>query len=202
MCVSDALLAFIVLVFVLIFSVCLVWDDPKYSTYGFLSFLVWVFWYVVHVIDRTFLVQQDAAAGILDDSSTSLISRKKVGGTTSYKRPGPPTPSKKAGRLSFGGSLPTNDFQYKEIQKDNPNGASTTAATLSSRLSFGGRKSIVDPTTAVGNNSGSGNSMTLAEMNARKKTPGKFKQMFSSSNLLNTLHKDEVDSKQFFPYYI
>lgn len=30
--------------------------------------------------------------------------RKKVGGTTSYKRPGPPTPSKNGGRLSFGGT--------------------------------------------------------------------------------------------------
>lgn len=29
--------------------------------------------------------------------------KKKVAGTTSYKRPGPPTPSKTAGRLSFGG---------------------------------------------------------------------------------------------------
>lgn len=29
--------------------------------------------------------------------------KKKAAGTTSYKRPGPPTPSKTAGRLSFGG---------------------------------------------------------------------------------------------------
>ncbi|XP_055624263.1 centromere-associated protein E isoform X2 [Toxorhynchites rutilus septentrionalis] len=140
---------------------------------------------------------RDAASANLDDSSTSLIARKKVGGTTSYKRPGPPTPSKKAGRLSFGGSLPTNDFQYKEFQKDNTNGASSNGgATLSSRLSFGGRKSIVDSTNAASNNSGGGSSMTLAEMNARKKTPGKFKQMFSSSNLLNTLHKDETPAKR------
>lgn len=30
--------------------------------------------------------------------------RKKLGGTTSYKRPGPPTPSKNGDRLSFGGT--------------------------------------------------------------------------------------------------
>lgn len=30
-------------------------------------------------------------------------SKKKTTGTTSYKRPGPPTPSKNAGRLSLGG---------------------------------------------------------------------------------------------------
>lgn len=132
-----------------------------------------------------------------------MISRRKQGGTTSYKRPGPPTPSKKAGRLSFGGSLPTNDFQYKEIAKDannaSSNSATTTSSSLASRLSFGGgRKSNVDSSTALpGPASG-----TLAELNARRKTPGKFKQMFSSSNLLNTLHKDEVDDKKFFPFYI
>ena len=31
--------------------------------------------------------------------------RKKVSGATTYKRPGPPTPSKKAGRLSFGSEI-------------------------------------------------------------------------------------------------
>lgn len=30
--------------------------------------------------------------------------RKKISGATSYKRPGPPTPSKNGGRLSFGGT--------------------------------------------------------------------------------------------------
>ncbi|KAL9695892.1 hypothetical protein quinque_015177 [Culex quinquefasciatus] len=131
---------------------------------------------------------RDAASVNLDDSSTSLISRRKQGGTTSYKRPGPPTPSKKAGRLSFGGSLPTNDFQYKEIANNASSNSGTTSTSLASRLSFGGgRKSNVDSSTVLpGPASG-----TLAELNARRKTPGKFKQMFSSSNLLNTLHKDE-----------
>ncbi|XP_021697321.1 nuclear mitotic apparatus protein 1 isoform X2 [Aedes aegypti] len=136
---------------------------------------------------------RDLAGGNLDDSSTSLISRKKQSGTTSYKRPGPPTPSKKAGRLSFGGSLPTNDFQYKEILKDNSNGSSSGGGAFGGRLSFG-RKSNVDPSTALattaGNSSGSN-----ADLNARRKTPGKFKQMISSSNLFNSSQpqqKDEV----------
>ncbi|XP_065074895.1 uncharacterized protein mud isoform X2 [Ochlerotatus camptorhynchus] len=139
---------------------------------------------------------RDLAAGNLDDSSTSLISRKKLSGTTSYKRPGPPTPSKKAGRLSFGGSLPTNDFQYKEILKDNSqsNGGMTTTSTMSSfgsRLSFGGRKSNVDSSMAAG--AAAGSSGSIADLNARRKTPGKFKQMISSTNLFNTLQaeKDE-----------
>ncbi|XP_058443178.1 centromere-associated protein E isoform X2 [Malaya genurostris] len=121
---------------------------------------------------------RDTASGALDDSSTSLISRKKVDGQTTYKRPGPPTPSKKGGRLSFGGSLPTNDFQYKEILKDSSNNGS-----IGSRLSLGGRKSNVG---AAG-----GSSVELAELNARRKTPGKFKQMFNATSLLNQLGKDE-----------
>lgn len=44
----------------------------------------------------------------MDDSMSSLLNtgqqKKKVVGTTSYKRPGPPTPSKNGGRLSFGGT--------------------------------------------------------------------------------------------------
>jgi hypothetical protein len=42
--------------------------------------------------------------------------RKKMSGTTSYKRPGPPTPSKNAGRLSFGGV--NDNQQYREILKE------------------------------------------------------------------------------------
>ncbi|XP_055551720.1 putative leucine-rich repeat-containing protein DDB_G0290503 isoform X2 [Wyeomyia smithii] len=124
--------------------------------------------------DATDEENRDTAFGGLDDSSASLISRKKTGGTTTYRRPGPPTPSKKGGRLSFGGTVPTNDFQYKEICKENANSG---GSTIGSRLSFGGRKSNVD----------SG----MAELNARHKTPGKFSKMFSSSNLLNQLSKDE-----------
>lgn len=169
---------------------------------GRLSFLLCP--YIPYLNSALSSPKQDLAGGNLDDSSTSLISRKKQSGTTSYKRPGPPTPSKKAGRLSFGGSLPTNDFQYKEILKDNSNGSSSGGGAFGGRLSFG-RKSNVDPSTALattaGNSSGSN-----ADLNARRKTPGKFKQMISSSNLFNSSQpqqKDEVDKdKKFFPFYI
>lgn len=61
---------------------------------------------------------KDGFTNNLDDSSASLLTngqRKKMSGTTSYKRPGPPTPSKNGGRLSFGGN---GDPQYREILKD------------------------------------------------------------------------------------
>jgi hypothetical protein len=66
----------------------------------------------------------------LDDSSASLISRRKTQGT-SYKKPGPPTPSKNAGRLSLGNttfSLPNENVPYhKEALKDqNAHGGSMT----------------------------------------------------------------------------
>lgn len=56
----------------------------------------------------------------LDDSEASLLhghnqNRKKQ--TTSYRRPGPPTPNKNAGRISLGG----NDIQYTNILKDATN---------------------------------------------------------------------------------
>jgi hypothetical protein len=52
----------------------------------------------------------------LDDSDALLLQnqhRKKQ--STSYKKPGPPTPSKNAGRLSIGGS---SDVHYTNILKD------------------------------------------------------------------------------------
>jgi hypothetical protein len=55
----------------------------------------------------------------LDDSDALLLQsqhRKKQ--STSYKRPGPPTPSKNAGRLSLGGST---DVHYTNILKDSNN---------------------------------------------------------------------------------
>lgn len=55
-----------------------------------------------------------------DDSLSSLLSgqRKKLG-TTSYKRPGPPTPSKNAGRLSFGSGICSSDYGLpREILKE------------------------------------------------------------------------------------
>lgn len=55
----------------------------------------------------------------LDDSEALLLQnqqRKKQ--STSYKRPGPPTPSKNAGRLSIGGQ---SDVQYSNILKESGN---------------------------------------------------------------------------------
>lgn len=53
----------------------------------------------------------------LDDSLSSLLhagQRKKISGTTSYKKPGPPTPSKNGGRLSFG----SGNEPMREILKE------------------------------------------------------------------------------------
>jgi hypothetical protein len=55
-----------------------------------------------------------------DDSHTALLSsttRKKQ--TTSYKRPGPPTPSKMGGRISIGGASTEGNSQ--NILKDSTN---------------------------------------------------------------------------------
>ena len=55
----------------------------------------------------------------LDDSDALLLQsqhRKKQ--STSYKRPGPPTPSKNAGRLSLGGA---SDIHYTNILKESGN---------------------------------------------------------------------------------
>ncbi|KAG5669397.1 hypothetical protein PVAND_017284 [Polypedilum vanderplanki] len=56
----------------------------------------------------------------LDDSDALLLQsqhRKKQ--STSYKRPGPPTPSKNAGRLSLGGG--STDIHYTNILKESGN---------------------------------------------------------------------------------
>lgn len=65
----------------------------------------------------------------MDDSEASLLQtghRKKQ--STSYKKPGPPTPSKNAGRLSIGGS---NDFNYNHILKESRNNDNLKKATPS-----------------------------------------------------------------------
>ncbi|XP_049530584.1 putative leucine-rich repeat-containing protein DDB_G0290503 isoform X2 [Anopheles darlingi] len=129
----------------------------------------------------------DSISEGFDDSSTGLITRRKVSGTTSYKRPGPPTPSKKAGRVSFGGILPisNNQVQYKEALKNrNANSARSSSATTTSH-------NHSDPL------------INDAKTAGRTKTPGKFKQMLSSSNLLGNFNqRNEVTKKNFFPYYI
>ncbi|XP_052873376.1 uncharacterized protein LOC128278682 [Anopheles cruzii] len=109
-----------------------------------------------------------------DDSSTGLITRRKVSGVTSYKRPGPPTPSKKAGRLSFGAALPiaTGQIQYKEALKDaNINGANLAGSSDVNHNS-------ADATMVDGKTKGI-------------KTPSKFKQILSSTNLLGNFQRNE-----------
>ena len=75
----------------------------------------------------------------MDDSSLSLLQnglRKKQ--STSYKRPGPPTPSKNAGRLSIG----PNDVQYKEVVlKDSTNENAMKKATPGKFRGFFGASS-------------------------------------------------------------
>ncbi len=75
----------------------------------------------------------------LDDSGASLLAngqRKKP--TTSYKRPGPPTPSKNAGRLSLGGTM--DSIPYRDILKDatNDHAAASKKSTPSRFRLFGG----------------------------------------------------------------
>uniref|UniRef100_A0A182XBT9 Uncharacterized protein n=1 Tax=Anopheles quadriannulatus TaxID=34691 RepID=A0A182XBT9_ANOQN len=108
----------------------------------------------------------DNISTTFDDSSTGLISRRKVSGITSYKRPGPPTPSKRAGRLSLNGPLMPGpaEVQYRDALRDtNANGAAAQDAS--------------------------------AARTGRTKTPGKFKQMMSASSLLSNFQpRDENTS--------
>ncbi|XP_049299618.1 nuclear mitotic apparatus protein 1-like isoform X11 [Anopheles funestus] len=118
---------------------------------------------------------RDNMSTTFDDSSTGLISRRKVSGITSYKRPGPPTPSKRAGRLSLNGALAMDnggEIQYKDALRD----ANTDAA-----MGGGGGVGTVAETTGT-------------TRLGRTKTPGKFKQMISSSSLLNNFQRDENTS--------
>lgn len=59
----------------------------------------------------------------LDDSMFSTASESRR--STAYKRPGPPTPSKNGGRLSFGGSeLPRGDILREPNGRPSIGGAS------------------------------------------------------------------------------
>ncbi|CAO1399270.1 unnamed protein product [Diamesa serratosioi] len=75
---------------------------------------------IVHNTDKHFGEDEIRDGQVnLDDSEASLLQtghRKKQ--STSYKKPGPPTPSKNAGRLSIGGS---NDVHYNHILKESNN---------------------------------------------------------------------------------
>ncbi|ALC49286.1 mud [Drosophila busckii] len=69
-------------------------------------------------------------------SSTGAAARKKTMGTH-YKRPGPPTPSKHGGRLSFGSSEPPREI----LRETSDNGMAKTPARFKlfgSRFSMGG----------------------------------------------------------------
>lgn len=74
---------------------------------------------------------------MLDDSQVALLqngNRKKQ--STSYKRPGPPTPSKNAGRLSIGAS----EINYNNILKDSKNSENISKNTPSRFISLFSRK--------------------------------------------------------------
>uniref|UniRef100_A0A1A9ZIH1 Uncharacterized protein n=1 Tax=Glossina pallidipes TaxID=7398 RepID=A0A1A9ZIH1_GLOPL len=94
---------------------------------------------------------KDCGSHSFDDSTSALLNtagtRKKYAGVTHYKRPGPPTPSKNGGRLSFGGSIGSNAEPSREILKESneDNNAGSNVATktparfniFSSRFSLG-----------------------------------------------------------------
>ncbi|KAL9886906.1 mushroom body defect isoform 3-T3 [Glossina fuscipes fuscipes] len=95
---------------------------------------------------------KDCGSHSFDDSTSALLNtagtRKKCSGVTHYKRPGPPTPSKNGGRLSFGGSsIGSNAEPSREILKESngDNNAGSNIATktparfniFSSRFSLG-----------------------------------------------------------------
>lgn len=67
-------------------------------------------------------------------SITSGSTRKKCTGVTNYKRPGPPTPSKNGGRLSFGGNSELACEILKETYDSNANAVSSTKTP--SRFNF------------------------------------------------------------------
>lgn len=72
---------------------------------------------------------------------------------TLYKRPGPPTPSKNGGRLSFGGigaELPRGDILREQNQQ-----ASTSSSLITTNKATASKKS----------------------------TPGKFRSIFSSAKI-------------------
>ncbi|KAM7347653.1 mushroom body defect isoform 3-T3 [Cochliomyia hominivorax] len=77
----------------------------------------------------------------LDDSMSALLSttaggtRKKCTGVTHYKRPGPPTPSKNGGRLSFGGSSEPGREILKESYDTN-GGSSVSSSKTPARFNF------------------------------------------------------------------
>ncbi|XP_041451568.1 trichohyalin isoform X3 [Drosophila obscura] len=79
----------------------------------------------------------------LDDSMSALLSssastgaRKKTMGTH-YKRPGPPTPSKNGGRLSFGSSEPPREILRETCENNGNSKTPTRFKMFTSRFSIG-----------------------------------------------------------------
>ncbi|XP_033252854.1 centromere-associated protein E [Drosophila miranda] len=79
----------------------------------------------------------------LDDSTSALLScsastgaRKKSMGTH-YKRPGPPTPSKNGGRLSFGSSEPPREILRETCENTGTSKTPTRFKMFTSRFSIG-----------------------------------------------------------------
>ena len=75
-------------------------------------------------------------------STTAGGTRKKCSGVTHYKRPGPPTPSKNGGRLSFGGiSEPPREILKESYDTNTAVSSTKTPARFNffaSRFSMGG----------------------------------------------------------------
>ncbi|KAH8419929.1 hypothetical protein KR009_003856, partial [Drosophila setifemur] len=92
----------------------------------------------------------DDSMSALLSSSTSNGARKKSMGTH-YKRPGPPTPSKNGGRLSFGSSEPPREI-LRECRDDHNTTSKTPARFkfLSSRFSVGSSGLPRDEVSSIG----------------------------------------------------
>ncbi|XP_015041695.2 sporulation-specific protein 15 isoform X2 [Drosophila pseudoobscura] len=78
----------------------------------------------------------DDSMSALLSSSTSTGARKKSMGTH-YKRPGPPTPSKNGGRLSFGSSEPPREILRETCENTGTSKTPTRFKMFTSRFSIG-----------------------------------------------------------------
>ncbi|XP_022920789.2 putative leucine-rich repeat-containing protein DDB_G0290503 [Onthophagus taurus] len=106
----------------------------------------------LQMINPSRFKEEDIKAGNidLDDSmNTKLLPadkalRKKEQGTTSYKKPGPPTPSKNGGRISLqGGELPKDGAlqDYNDLKTPKRTTPNKFKAFFLGRTSLGGRSS-------------------------------------------------------------
>jgi hypothetical protein len=79
-----------------------------------------------------FIVLPPQDGGQFDDSHTALLQGARKKQTTSYRRPGPPTPSKMGGRLSIGGV--STEGNYQSVLKDSTNNLEPVKKTPSSNI--------------------------------------------------------------------